>query len=61
MEKDASPTGNSTGETASVAFIDLSGFSAIADVYGDASAIEVLEIFESMVGEALSSYEPPIK
>ncbi|RWK92815.1 MAG: hypothetical protein EOR45_27360, partial [Mesorhizobium sp.] len=44
-----------------VAFIDLAGFSAIADVYGDAAAIDVLEIFESMVREALSGYEPPIK
>jgi adenylate cyclase len=41
--------------------VDLAGFSAIADVYGDESAIAVLEIFESMVSEALSGYEPPIK
>ena len=51
----------SSGASATVAFIDLAGFSAIADVYGDASAIAVLEIFESMVREALSGYEPPIK
>ncbi len=51
----------SSGASATVAFIDLAGFSAIADVYGDASAIAVLEIFENMVGEALSGYEPPIK
>jgi adenylate cyclase len=61
MDTTPNPKCNSTGEYASVAFIDLSGFSAIADVYGDASAIEVLERFESMVSEALSSYEPPIK
>jgi adenylate cyclase len=61
MDKDASATGNSNGESATVAFIDLSGFSAIADVYGDASAVQVLEIFENMVGEALSGFEPPIK
>jgi adenylate cyclase len=53
--------GSSTGASASVAFIDLAGFSAIADVYGDAAAIGVLEIFEGMVREALSGYEPPIK
>jgi len=47
--------------SATVAFVDLAGFSAIADVYGDASAIAVLEIFEGMVSEALSLYEPPIK
>jgi len=61
MDKDASATGNSTGASATVAFIDLSGFSAIADVYGDASAVQVLEIFENMVSEALSGFEPPIK
>jgi adenylate cyclase len=47
--------------SSSVAFIDIAGFSAIADVYGDASAIAVLEIFESMVEESLSGYGPPIK
>jgi adenylate cyclase len=52
---------SSARESASVAFIDLAGFSAIADVYGDDAAIGVLEIFENMVREALRSYEPPIK
>lgn len=33
----------------SVAFIDLAGFSAIADVFGDRAAIAVLEIFEDLV------------
>ena len=56
-----SPTQSSASLSATVAFVDLAGFSAIADVYGDASAIAVLEIFESMVSEALSGYEPPIK
>ncbi|APO68088.1 adenylate/guanylate cyclase protein [Rhizobium gallicum] len=46
---------------ATVAFIDIAGFSAIADVYGDAAALDVLEVFESMVRDALSGYEPPIK
>jgi adenylate cyclase len=50
-----------TSASATVAFIDLAGFSAIADVYGDASALAILEIFEGMVREALSGYEPPIK
>ena len=31
---------------ATVAFVDLAGFSAITDVYGDASAIAVLGRFE---------------
>jgi adenylate cyclase len=50
-----------SGRSATVAFIDLAGFSAIADVYGDESAVAVLEIFEGMVRAALSAYEPPIK
>ncbi|RWH71715.1 MAG: hypothetical protein EOQ86_05440 [Mesorhizobium sp.] len=61
MDRDMSQTQSSAGAPATVAFIDLAGFSAIADVYGDAAAIDVLEIFESMVREALSGYGPPIK
>ena len=57
MDSDTSQTQSS----ATVAFIDLAGFSAISDVYGDASAIAILEIFEGMVREALSAYDPPIK
>ena len=56
---DKSPT--SLSASATVAFIDLAGFSAIADVYGDESALAVLEIFEGKVREALSDYAPPIK
>ena len=48
-------------EAATVAFIDLAGFSAIADVYGDVAAMSVLEGFERMVGEALSGHGPPVK
>ena len=55
MDKDMSP------DFASVAFVDLAGFSAITDVFGDESAIAILEIFEGMVGEALEEHEPPIK
>jgi adenylate cyclase len=46
---------------ATVAFVDLAGFSAITDVYGDASAIEVLVCFEELVHEALGGLGPPIK
>jgi len=56
-----SPAQSSASPSVTVAFIDLAGFSAIADVYGDAPAIEVLELFESMVRDALRGYEPPIK
>lgn len=52
---------NSHSASAAVAFIDLAGFSAIADVYGDEAALDVLEIFEGKVREALSGYGPPIK
>ena len=46
---------------ATVAFVDLAGFSAITDVYGDASAIEVLVCFEELVFRALGGHGPPIK
>lgn len=47
--------------SATVAFIDLAGFSAIADVYGDESALTILQLFEDLVRDALSGYAPPIK
>jgi adenylate cyclase len=46
---------------ATVAFVDLAGFSAIADVYGDASAIAVLGRFEELVRQALGGLGSPIK
>jgi adenylate cyclase len=46
---------------ATVAFVDLAGFSAIADVYGDASAIAVLARFEALARDALGGACPPIK
>jgi adenylate cyclase len=57
-------TGNVDGfesAVATVAFVDLAGFSAITDVYGDASAIAVLGRFEALVREALGGLAPPIK
>lgn len=59
MDKDVSPTQSFASLSATVAFIDLAGFSAIADIYGDASAMVVLDLFEGMVRETLSA--PPIK
>ena len=44
-----------------IAFVDLAGFSAIADVHGDASAIAILEYFEELVRQALGGLGPPIK
>ena len=38
---------NSSGDFATIAFVDIAGFSAIADVHGDASAIAMLELFEA--------------
>jgi adenylate cyclase len=46
---------------ATVAFVDLAGFSAITDVYGDASAIAILGHFEALVRHAHEGLEPPIK
>jgi adenylate cyclase len=46
---------------ATVAFVDLAGFSAITDVYGDAAAIAVLARFEALVREALGGLGAPIK
>ncbi len=48
-------------EFATVVFVDLAGFSAITDVYGDLTAIAMLEVFEGMVGSALEGHAPPIK
>lgn len=54
-------TNSTLNESATVAFIDLAGFSAITDVYGDSTAIAMLDLFEGMVGSALRDFEPPIK
>jgi adenylate cyclase len=53
----------SSFETASacVAFIDLAGFSATTDVYGDREAIEMLQRFEAIVNEALGDQHSPVK
>ena len=61
MIETTSPLQRADGAFATVAFIDLAGFTAIADVHGDAAAVETLEIFERMVREALHGYAPPIK
>ena len=37
--------------SATIAFIDLAGFSAITDVFGDLSAIAILEVFEALVAQ----------
>jgi adenylate cyclase len=39
--------------TAAIAFIDLAGFSAITDVFGDKAAVAILDVFEGLVGESL--------
>ena len=50
-----------TVAAATVAFVDLAGFSAIADVYGDVSAVGVLERFEAIVADSLQGLAPPTK
>ncbi len=61
MDKDVSADNRFESGVATVAFVDLAGFSAITDVFGDASAIAVLERFEELVREALDGHGPPIK
>ncbi len=61
MDADMSESLGSAEAMATVAFVDLAGFSAISDVYGDAAALDVLEIFEGMIRDALRGHEPPIK
>jgi len=46
---------------AAVAFIDLAGFSATTDVYGDQQAIKMLQRFEEIVYEALGDQHSPVK
>jgi adenylate cyclase len=55
------PTTDYATEPATIVFIDIAGFSAIADVYGDAAAMSILDLFEGMVRKALTGYAPPIK
>jgi adenylate cyclase len=61
MQTSASAVDGFESAVATVAFVDLAGFSAIADVYGDASAIAVLGRFEELVRQALGGLGPPIK
>jgi adenylate cyclase len=61
MHTDLSAVEGFESGVATVAFVDLAGFSAITDVYGDASAIAVLGRFEALVSEALGGVGPPIK
>jgi len=61
MRANASAVDGFESAVATVAFVDLAGFSAITDVYGDASAIAVLGRFEELVKEALGELGPPIK
>jgi len=61
MRTDAATVDRFESTVATVAFVDLAGFSALTEVHGDASAIEVLQRFEELVGAALGSLGPPIK
>jgi adenylate cyclase len=61
MHTNASAGDSFESAVATVAFVDLAGFSAITDVYGDASAIAVLGRFEDLVRHALGGLGPPIK
>jgi adenylate cyclase len=61
MDTNASAVDGFESAVATVAFVDLAGFSAITDIYGDASAIAVLGRFEELVRQALRGLAPPIK
>jgi adenylate cyclase len=61
MTGDDTASGPPVREAATIAFIDLAGFSSITNVYGDDSAIAMLEIFEEMVRNAVEGHAPPIK
>jgi adenylate cyclase len=43
---------------ASIVFIDLAGFSALTDIYGDERALAMLQIFEDIVHDALGETAP---
>jgi len=55
------PAALDADDTATVAFIDLAGFSAITDVYGDAAAVAMLQHFEGLVSKALDAQSQPVK
>src|ERR1700687_3202841 len=61
MNADVRKLDNFESTFATVAFVDLAGFSALTDVHGDASAIRVLERFEEFVHDALGGHGSPIK
>jgi class 3 adenylate cyclase len=61
MSSDANTIDGFESTFATVAFVDLAGFSALTDVHGDAAAIRVLKRFEGFVHDALHGHGPPIK
>src|SRR5437879_3944390 len=61
MSRDVSAVDGFESAVATVAFVDLAGFSAITDVYGDVSAIAVLGRFEELVSQALGGLGTRIK
>jgi class 3 adenylate cyclase/YHS domain-containing protein len=61
MRTEAKLTSSFESTSASIAFIDLAGFSATTDVFGDQPAIEMLELFEAIVYKALGDQHAPVK
>jgi class 3 adenylate cyclase/YHS domain-containing protein len=55
------PDNASGTQTATVGFVDIAGFSAIADVFGDGSALAILDLFEALVDDALGDKTAPVK
>ena len=53
MKRDVTSEAAIEFTNAALAFVDLAGFSAITDVFGDAAALQVLDVFEGLVNESL--------
>jgi adenylate cyclase len=53
MPTDVAATTPSERAMAAIAFVDLAGFSAITDVFGDEAAVGVLDVFEALVSDCL--------
>src|SRR5687768_35671 len=54
METGIGADASKTTPMAAIAFVDLAGFSAITEVFGDETAVAVLDVFEALVNESLA-------
>ena len=54
MDAEVAGNASKTSAMAAIAFVDLAGFSAITEVFGDEAAVAVLDVFERLVNESLA-------